>query len=211
MKTPTLIGISGRIHSGKDTTARIIQLLETRKHYNLEIALENFFMYERFSKWEIKKFAGKLKEIGGILAGVSPADFEDQDFKNQSMGPDWGDMTYRTFLQRLGTEAIRENIHPNAWVNALMADYRPQKMSQYNPSQWLITDVRFPNEAQAVIDNGGIMIRVERGQDTPDVSTLHASETALDNWNFDHIIRNYGDLNKLEKEVKLFCDKYGLI
>lgn len=205
MIPPTLIGISGRIHAGKDTVGMIIQLLDTRAHYNLDIALENFHLYDDFSKWKIKKFAGKLKIIAGMLTGVPPLRFESQDFKNSTMGPEWDNMTYRTFLQRLGTEAVRMNLHTNAWVNATMVDYVPGQ-------QWLVTDVRFPNEAQAIKDAGGIVIRVDRNpRELEDAFNLHASETALDDWAFDHVIRNYGTLQQLEREVKLFCEKYGLL
>ena len=205
MIPPTLIGISGRIHAGKDTVGMIIQLLDTRAHYNLDIALENFHLYDDFSKWKIKKFAGKLKIIAGMLTGVPPLRFESQDFKNSTMGPEWDNMTYRTFLQRLGTEAVRMNLHTNAWVNATMVDYVPGQ-------QWLVTDVRFPNEAQAIKDAGGIVIRVDRGpRELEDAFNLHASETALDDWAVDHVIRNYGTLQQLEREVKLFCEKYGLL
>lgn len=204
MKTPNLIGISGRIHAGKDTVGQLIQLMDTRKNYNLDIAMDSFSLYEQFTNWKIQKFAGKLKQIGGILAGVPPTAFESQDFKNTSMGPDWGDMTYRTFLQHLGTEAVRNNIHTNAWVNATMVDFNPG-------DQWLITDVRFPNEAQAILDRGGIVIRVVRDESISNTLKLHESETALDDWNFDHIIRNYGSMSQLEEEVKLFCRKFHLL
>lgn len=205
MKTPTLIGISGRIKAGKDTTAHIIQLLDVnQKYFSVDAALDSIQIYQPFSKWGIHKFAGKLKEIGGILAGVPPASFEDQDFKNSSMGSEWDNMTYRQFLQLLGTDAIRKNLHPNAWVNATMADYKPGE-------HWLITDVRFPNEAQAIIDRGGVVIRVVRDESISNSLNLHESETALDDWKFDHIIRNYGTLSQLEQEVKMFCHKYNLL
>lgn len=32
--------------------------------------------------------------------------------------------TVRTLLQQLGTDAIRNAVHPDAWVNALFADYQ---------------------------------------------------------------------------------------
>ncbi len=38
--------------------------------------------------------------------------FEDQEFKKLDMSPEWG-MTYREFLQKLGTEAMREGLHTN--------------------------------------------------------------------------------------------------
>ena len=36
-------------------------------------------------------------------------------------------ITYRQFLQWLGTEGVREGIHANTWVNALMSEYKPIK------------------------------------------------------------------------------------
>jgi hypothetical protein len=64
-------------------------------------------------------------------------------------------LTPRKLLQLLGTECGREIIHPQIWVNALFADYEKD-------SEWIVTDVRFPNEAQAIKDKGGIVIRVNR-------------------------------------------------
>lgn len=67
-------------------------------------------------------------------------------------------LTVREFLQRLGTEAIRNNLHPNTWENALFADY-------LDTSNWIITDVRFSNEIKALNKRNGITIRVNRLQE----------------------------------------------
>lgn len=130
-------------------------------------------------------------------------------------------MTVRQFLQELGTDACRNKLHPNTWVNALMADYKPlmsvsfgimdlgastsqmEKMSKPIPIEhpnWIITDTRFPNEADAIKKAGGILIRVDR----PGIAPVndHPSETGLDNYQFDEYITNDGDLNKLTKTVK---------
>lgn len=74
-------------------------------------------------------------------------------------------LTPRAVLQLLGTEGIREVIHPNAWVNALFADYWTKpvlKEGESHHPNWIITDVRFPNEVKAIEDRGGIVIRVDR-------------------------------------------------
>ena len=114
-------------------------------------------------------------------------------------------MTVRDFLQRLGTEGLRTGLHENTWVNALMADYTPTQVQwsdgpiggyEDGPMpNWIITDTRFPNEAQAIKDAGGIVIRVDR----PGVKAInaHPSETGLDNWNFDHKIMNGSDIVSL--------------
>ena len=198
-----IIGINGKIGSGKDTVGKIIQYLQC--HNTGEITIqdvmsnpEHEWWLEEQSKFEIKKFAGKLKEIGSILSGIVADQFEDQEFKKLYMGVDW-DMTYREFLQKLGTEAMREGLHTNVWVNALFADYKPPKMSQYNPSNWIITDMRFPNELEAVEERKGITIRVVRSGTT--VGT-HASETALDDAYFDHVISNNGTIEDLIEKVR---------
>jgi hypothetical protein len=204
-----LIGISGRIGSGKDTVGqRICQQLGV--------------------EWEIKKFAGKLKQIASILTGIPIQQFEDQEFKKTELPEQWsyllktGDafnvegfevfkqrMTVRTLLQRLGTEALRDNLHVNVWTNALFSDHRPAKMSEYKPSKWVITDVRFANEAEAIKQRGGIIIRIDR----PELQTkarLHPSETALDRFEFDHTIVNDSDLNALFEKTDDFLKQRGL-
>ena len=129
-------------------------------------------------------------------------------------------LTPRKLLQLLGTECGRQIIHPNIWVNALFADYKP-KNAPYNTMadlledrhhgllnnpNWIITDVRFPNEAQAIKDRGGIVIRVNRldvdkfTDNFP--QTLHPSETALDGYEFDHVIDNNGSIKELVEKVK---------
>lgn len=94
-------------------------------------------------------------------------------------------MTPRKLMQLLGTEAGREIIHPNIWVNALFAEYenvliKPTQSvysdkannstgilnipPEYGKPNWIITDCRFPNELQAVKDRGGVSIRVNRNR-----------------------------------------------
>ena len=139
MKKTTLIGITGKIGSGKDTVGSIIQYLTSEsgnqnssRHRTYEeflsngggSALRNFDQHY-VSDWEIKKFAGKLKQIAYILTGFSIEMFEDQEFKRKQMSEGWN-MTYREFLQKLGTEAMRNGLHTNVWCNALFSDYSVQ-------------------------------------------------------------------------------------
>ena len=189
-----IIGLSGYAKSGKDTVAEMIQEIHP-------------------DKWEVKKFSGKLKVIASILTGIPAHQFEDQEFKSSILGEEWwknyGDFyhqtTVRDFLQILGTDAIRNGLHTNAWVNALMADYKPRKMSEYNPSSWIITDCRFPNEAEAIKDRGGIIVRIDRPGIAP--VNAHPSETALDNWDFDYKIANASDLISLKQSVQILLNK----
>lgn len=53
---------------------------------------------------------------------------------------------------------------------------------------WIIPDVRFPNEYWKIDEKGGIIARVER----PEIisTDLHPSETSLDGWPFEIILDN---------------------
>jgi hypothetical protein len=104
-------------------------------------------------------------------------------------------MTVRQFLQELGTDAIRNGLHPNTWVNALMHEYEPNK-----GSNWLISDTRFPNEAEAIKKCDGLVIRINRKNVKP--INAHESETALDNWNFDYTIENNKGLKTFVANVE---------
>lgn len=215
---PQIIGVSGKIGSGKDTVGKVIQYLSSEAYKKRERSFELFqrghtnldaFGTHYYSPWEIKKFAGKLKEVASLLTGIPVNDFEDQDFKKTDLPEEWSTwypnldrpepMTVRTLLQKVGTDCMRDCLHKNTWVNALLADFRPRKLSQYEPSQWIITDVRFPNEALAIKDKGGVLLRIERDSD---VKSNHESETALDNWTFDYVIENNGTIEDLIAEVK---------
>jgi hypothetical protein len=122
-------------------------------------------------------------------------------------------ITPRKLLQLLDTEAGREIIHPNIWVNAFFAGYSDRQFrgSTYESqiSNWIVTDVKYPNQAKAIKDRGGIIIRVNRdyilrGVELPFIKDAqHPSETALDDYEFDHVIDNDGSIEELLEKVKL--------
>ena len=133
-----IIGINGKIGSGKDTIGSIIQYLTSKDSTNKGSYSHCNEMGLTYSvNFEIKKFAGKLKQIASLLTGIDVEMFEDQEFKKLEMPECWNrlqqsgrskvwtPMTYREFLQKLGTEAMRDGLHTNVWVNALFSDYVP--------------------------------------------------------------------------------------
>lgn len=191
-----IIGISGKMGSGKDTLAEMLM--------DLMPSLEH------------KSFAHKLKVICAILTGCNVEDFESQEFKKSKLPKEWDDSegidTYRDLLLVVGTDCMREMVHNNIWVNALFADYRPvdPEKAAWNGTvvdysdctwpDWIITDCRFKNEAQAIREKGGILIRINR--DIERANTTHASETDLDDWtDWDHVIDNNGTLVDLQMQA----------
>ena len=252
-----LIGISGKMGSGKNLVCTIIQGLTAAKKHNIENpSFEWIKKYYINSIWEQKAFAGKLKQIASLLTGIPVEKFEDQEFKEKELGPEWdriissdgkihlpddypdleySKLTPRLLLQIIGTECIRDKVHPNAWVNALMSEYKP-KDAPYNSlgdlledrhngllnnPNWVITDTRFPNELKAIKDRGGISIRVNRpyttvvgGNGIPatfNQNQFHPSETSLDSATFDFVISNDKDIEHLINEVRKILEKLNIV
>lgn len=202
-----IIGLNGYATTGKDEIAKMI-----KKYQN------NF---------QIRKFSDKLKQVASILTGHPVTDFEDQDFKAADLSMDWfvwsyklnvtgtdvepkynaapelRAMTVREFLQKLGTDAVRHGLHENTWVNALMADYigiYDIDTDRTTYPKWIITDTRFLNEAFAIKERDGIVVRIDRTGVGP--INNHKSETELDHYEFDYRIVNNGSLEDLDNKVK---------
>ena len=138
-------------------------------------------------------------------------------------GYDVEKMTVRTLLQKFGTEVGR-SIHSNFWVNALFSEYKiigtkinddfkghpydalETEMKEVYPN-WIITDMRFENELEAIKSREGITIRVNRGKWTGLEKEIiecnqHPSETALDNATFDYVLDNNGTIEELIVKVE---------
>ncbi len=115
------------------------------------------------------------------------------------MDPVWG-MTPRQMLQKIGTDALRNVVHSDIWTIPMK-----RKIKEHiNTGNRLvvITDVRFPNEAQMIKDMGGTVIRVHR--DFPDEisNAKHSSELEMENYkNWDYVINNNGTLEELYKKT----------
>lgn len=188
-----IIGINGYAGSGKDTVAQIIQELQPDKN------------------WQIKKFSGKLKQMASLITKVPAEKFEEQEFKEKgtiSIVPNtYGANSFkkyqvREFLQYLGTECVRDLLGEYVWVDALLKDYNPKK------DNWIITDMRFPNELHGVLAKLGVSLRIERVDIKP--INAHLSETALDEHLFDGLIENKGSLDFLKNEVENFLNFHDL-
>ena len=81
-----IIGVSGRIQSGKDTVGKIIQYLTNKSNaYRFDLKVD----YSYKSDWQIKKFADKLKDIVCILLNCTREQLEDREFKEKELGEEW--------------------------------------------------------------------------------------------------------------------------
>ena len=137
-------------------------------------------------------------------------------------------LTPRLILQLLGTEAGRNIIHPNIWINALMSEYKDKYARSTwwgrHPKypDWIITDMRFPNELMAVNKFNAITIRVNSNFNYANAPALnedngkapvveHESETALDHEDFKYTIQNTAGIAELVEAVTYILVQEKLI
>jgi hypothetical protein len=187
-----LIGISGKAQAGKDTFARHLLYaygVRSGRNFSYKPMYYGYNALAALVDVEIRRFADKLKQIVSILTGIEVSAMEDPIVKGDPMGPKWGDRTLRELLQNVGTDLLKSQLNADVWVDALMRDFDPID------SHWIVTDVRFPNEAKAIRDEGGTLVRINR----PDIKlTDHACEVSLDNWdNWDMVVENDKGIDKL--------------
>ncbi|USL85070.1 putative deoxynucleotide monophosphate kinase [Arthrobacter phage SWEP2] len=97
----------------------------------------------------------------------------------------------RRVLQRLGTESIR-TLDPDFWIRAGMAT------AAKVDGPVVVTDCRYPNEAQAIKDAGGVLVRVVRSSQVDD-GDAHPSETALDDYPVDFMVYNDDTIEHLQE------------
>jgi hypothetical protein len=172
-----LIGLSGYAQSGKDTVGAALVKNHGFTRYAFADAL--------------KECVYRLNPVVGDT-DVDPfsrlQDFVDHDgWEVAKKNPE-----VRRLLQVMGTEAGRQVLGENIWVDAVL--------NKVGDDNVVITDCRFPNEAQGVKDHGGFVVRVVR--DGVVAVNDHPSETSLDDWPFDLVIYNSGTLDDVEGLAK---------
>lgn len=153
-----LIGLTGKAGAGKDTLASLI--------------LEH-------TTGTTRAFADPLRRAAKEIFGLTDDQMTDRVLKEQVI-PYWG-KSPRRLLQLLGTESVRDIFGGDTWVKN--ADLRLQALERGEagcdlPIDVVIwTDCRYPEEAQWIRDNGGIVIEIVR----PGVAAVeaHSSEQAL--------------------------------
>ena len=141
----TIIGLVGFISSGKGATA--------------DILIERYGFHR-------ESFANGVKNAVSNVFGWAREMLEGATKESRTWRevPDawWSEKLGKPFsprlaLQLMGTEAGRNVFHEDIWVMAM--ERRMAHMS-YN---YVISDVRFPNEIQAIKRMGGKVVRVKRG------------------------------------------------
>ncbi len=173
-----IIGITGYAQHGKDTVGDIL----VRNHGYSKVALAD----------KVREFALAVDPLISWNNHVDPLS------KLVSLYG-WDNAKQRRhvrhLLQRIGTEAGRGVLGEDVWINALFAQMK-------SDGNYVITDVRFPNEAKRIIHSGGEMWRVVRPGFDNGIGTEHESERHIATLPVSYEIINDGSVKDLERHVR---------
>ena len=199
-----IIGIAGFQGSGKDTIADYLCNIYGFKRDSFAATLKD--AVAAVFGWDRELLEGRTRESRAWRETV------DTWWANRLNMPN---LTPRLVLQKWGTEVARTAWHDDTWIASL-----ENKLVKAN-NDIVITDVRFPNEIEAVRSAGGVVIRVVRGAEPEwyDLAVetnsgtfnhmaqaypeVHPSEWAWIGTDFDAVIDNNADgLDPLFAQVK---------
>ena len=142
--------------------------------------------------WEDRAFAGPLYEAVSVITRMPVPWLKDR--KNKETVIPWVGKSPRELLQLLGTDFGRNMVRDDFWIQLAM-----QPPTNPESTGIVYTDVRFDNEAEAIISRGGVVIEVVR----PGVSCLagdtqtHPSEKPLSRHLIFETIQNDGTMDDL--------------
>jgi hypothetical protein len=178
-----IIGIIGLNGSGKNTIANILQ--NEFNEYN----------------FVIDSFAKPVKDIASIIFNwnreMLEGDTKESREWREQKDEKWSNILNkeiipRKMLQLIGTEFGRELLGNNIWIESLKERSKNKNI--------LISDIRFPNEAEEIKKIGGILVRVNRGE-----KPKYLKDIENQNINSINELREYMRINYSEIHEANYC------
>ena len=176
-----IIGLSGYAQSGKDTVAELLCLNYGFKRISFALPMRDAIYTLNPLVDGGNRVADLVNEYGWDVAKANPE--------------------VRRLLQVFGTEVGRNLFGERFWI-----DQAFKRAEEYQ--RVVFSDVRFPNEAKAILQRGGDVWRINRHNHT--AVNGHTSEHAMDNFLFKHVIYNDGTLDDLFAECEMLAKELGL-
>lgn len=188
-----LLGLTGALRSGKDTSYTLLKEIIDEEFPEYRAVRDAFAdrlkisalraLFGETGDFDVIEKTNELKDIGKI--GIT-------------IGEHYHEISGRQYLQFYGTEAHRDIFGEDFWVRQVIPVGaiidRSSKLVK------VITDVRFPNEAEAIHEAGGIVWRIVRPSDT--LEDKHSSEIPLPESLVDYVIINDGSLEDLRDKLR---------
>jgi len=167
-----LIGVCGPASSGKDTLSNYI----VTQYGGCKYA-----------------FADPLKEAAKILFNLTYDQLHSS--KKEEIDERWN-LSPRQILQRLGTEGCRDLFSDTIFITRMLQEFESYR---HFPGYFVVSDVRFENERNAIRDNGGTVIHIYR-KDIRSVNA-HVTEQRLEPSAGEFVVTNNGSIDDMIKDV----------
>lgn len=130
-------------------------------------------------------FADMLKKEVQSMLSWQGLSYDPSDEQNKEK--------YRPLL--IAYSELCRSLDANYWLNPIIGELYDKKEKHKN---WVITDMRYPNEANALRALGGIIVRINRKTGLPDEPT----EKVGDEIKADYVLENNESIEDLYQKVE---------
>ena len=235
---PNLIAVSGVKGSGKDTFTEMLQYCLSVPKIFRQYWFYKYFHKLIKPKYKKIAFADPLKKMLSDLLNIPLNSFYNRNFKedyvidvstlnvpqpkvtddclnlNFNKLPDSkfnkmikqldqmllnSNLSIRQLMQYFGTEIMQKYFGKRVWINSTL-----RNASKYT----IISDLRFIEEYNAVKEQNGIVIYIDRpGYEFGQHASEREMKELLENKEYDFIVINNSSIKRLFNEVKSCCER----
>lgn len=197
------IGLGHYRRTGKDTFANY--LVSHARQHNIKVKKISF-------AWKLKQITHELYSWGGL---------REPEFYDTKVGEKLREVKLEALICKehpyglsprdiwilFGTPAVRTNVYQDTWLNYVLK-------TKWDANIVLIPDVRFPNEAEAIKANRGLLIKIVRPEFAPmllpGIPDSQNPDRALLNYDdWDYWLGTSGSLDDLNTDAESFINWIG--
>lgn len=176
-----IIGLAGQARTGKDTAGEYL----IGRHAACTYAL-----------------ADPIRRAASEMFGLPYKDFTGDNPNREVKNLFWG-YSPREMLQKLGTECGREIFDQEIWLKRAEQEFNNVNEIAANPF-FVITDIRFENEANWIREKGGIVVHIHRNME--ESINSHVSEHGINHHSADLTIHNNGTIEEFFRKLDVVVD-----
>jgi hypothetical protein len=191
----------------------------TAIYFETEKKAKDYIMANRSSYFE-KGYKKSERTVRWLLQYIGTELFRDRIHQNIHINMLFSEyisykgskITADFYIDKIGGKTIKKTFNTNdpEYLKVWRGKNLNTDIKEYEEyPNWIITDVRFPNEAEAILKRQGVLIRVNRKKyveyngEQVEALDVHPSETGLDDFGgFHHVIDNNGTIEELVEKVK---------
>lgn len=198
MTSAPIVGVIGKKRAGKDTFGKA--LIEA--HGFTRVAFADPLRQALLALDPLVGISGTIERLRKLEPGLQASTYVRLrkliDVVGWEIAKDYVPEV-RRLLERFGTDSIR-SLDDDFWVRMAV------EKIQATDGPVVVTDVRFPNEADRIRELGGSIVRVIRPDQVVDAGA-HECETALDEYREDVTLYNHLD-DSFIRGAKLFGEAF---